>query len=266
MKLLREIKSDLNHLYIFELEDGLTIESVFYRGDTLCLSSQVGCAIGCPFCLSGSKGFFRNLTAQEIYLQYEILKEIHPIKRIAIAGIGEPLMNYHNVEKAFWMFKGKNLKVSFYTTGFPTNRLRNLLNLPHNGITISVHTTDEEKRRYLLPHAGSLKELIKTLKVSLKDVSKRKRKKVALAYILLKGVNDTEEELLEFARLVNELGVGAVLLYYNSNGLGFCEPSPEDYERAFLTLKSQGIRVTLSTRYRKDRLGGCGTLLVNRSL
>jgi len=84
--------------------------------------------------------------------------------------------------------------------------------------------------------------------------------------LLIKGINDTEEELLEFSRLVKELGLRAVLLYYNSTKLEFEAPSPEEYERAFLTLKAQGIKVTLSTRYRKDRLGGCGTLLVNRSL
>ncbi len=266
MKLLQEVRSDLNRLYLFELSDGLRVESVFYRGDTLCVSSQVGCAIGCPFCLSGSKGLIRNLSLEEIYLQYKLLKDKLPIKRIAIAGIGEPLMNYQNVEKAFWMFKKEGLKVSFYTTGFPTDKLLNLLNLPHNGITLSIHTLDEKKRKYLLPHAGSLKDLLEVLESYLKRLTKRKRKKIGLAYLLLKGINDSEGELLEFAKLVKTLGVNAVLLYYNPTSPKFTQMSPEEYERCFLILKSQNIRVTLSTRYRKDKLGGCGTLLVNRSL
>ncbi|WP_448587398.1 radical SAM protein [Thermocrinis sp.] len=266
MRLLQEVKSELNRLYIFELEDGLRIESVFYRGDTLCISSQVGCAIGCPFCLSGSKGLVRNLTVEEIYLQYRFLRDKLPIKRIAVAGIGEPLMNYQNVERAFWMFKEEGLKVSFYTTGFPVNRLSDLLRLPHNGITLSVHTVDEEKRKYLLPHAGSLKELLQVLKGGLMGLTKRKRKKVGLAYLLLKGINDSPEELVRFADLVKDLGLSAVLLYYNPTSYGFHELSTQEYERAFLILRSCGIKVTLSTRYRKDRLGGCGTLVVNRSL
>jgi 23S rRNA (adenine2503-C2)-methyltransferase len=84
--------------------------------------------------------------------------------------------------------------------------------------------------------------------------------------LLIKGINDTEGRTFEFSRLVKELGLRAVLLYYNSTKPDFEAPSPEEYERAFLTLKAQGIKVTLSTRYRKDKLGGCGTLLVNRSL
>ncbi|WP_333784331.1 radical SAM protein [Thermocrinis sp.] len=266
MRLLQELRSDLNRLYLFELDDGLRVESVFYRGDTLCISSQVGCAIGCPFCLSGSKGLFRNLSYEEIYLQYKLLKERLPIKRIAIAGIGEPLMNYQNVEQAFWAFKKDGVKVSFYTTGFPTDKLLNLLNLPHNGITISIHTLDEEKRKYLLPHAGSLKTLLDVLKTHLRVLSKRKKKKIGLAYLLLKGINDSQEELLEFAKLVKALGVNAVLLYYNTTNANFVQMSPEEYEKHFFLLKSQDVRVTLSTRYRKDKLGGCGTLLINRSL
>jgi 23S rRNA (adenine2503-C2)-methyltransferase len=129
-----------------------------------------------------------------------------------------------------------------------------------------VNDTEEE----LLEFSRLVKELgeklISTLKHSLKELSSSRRKKIALAYLLIKGVNDTEEELLEFSRLVKELGLRAVLLYYNSTKPDFEAPSPEEYERAFLTLKAQGIKVTLSTRYRKDKLGGCGTLLVNRSL
>jgi 23S rRNA (adenine2503-C2)-methyltransferase len=266
MKLLWELQSELNRLFLFELEDGSRVESVFYREDTLCLSTQVGCALGCPFCLSGSKGLLRNLSAEEICLQYRLLKDKLPIKRIAMSGIGEPLMNYRNVQEAFWMLKEEGLKVSFYTTGFPTEKLPMLLGLPHNGITISVHTVREEKRKLLIPHGGSLEKLINTLKYSLKGLSSSKRKKVALAYLLIKGINDTQEELLEFSRLVKELGLRAVLLYYNSTKPDFEAPSSEEYERAFLTLKAQGIKVSLSTRYRKDKLGGCGTLLVNRSL
>ncbi len=266
MKLLWEQQSELNRLFVFELEDRLRVESVFYRGDTLCVSTQVGCALGCPFCLSGSKGLLRNLYSEEIYLQYRLLRDKLSIKRIAVAGIGEPLMNYKNVEEAFWMFKGEGLKVSFYTTGFPTEKLPILLCLPHNGITISLHTIKEEKRRFLIPHGGSLKKLIDTLADCLNGVSSSKRKKVALAYLLLRGINDTQEELLEFSKLVKELGLRAVLLYYNSTNSHFEAPSLEEYERAFLTLKLQGIKVTLSTRYRKDKLGGCGTLVINRSL
>ncbi|SHK27419.1 radical SAM protein [Thermocrinis minervae] len=266
MKLLSERKSPLNRVFVYQLEDGYRVESVFYRGDTLCVSTQVGCAVGCPFCLSGKDGLLRNLSSREIYLQYALLKDALPIRRIAIAGIGEPLMNIRNVVEAFWMFKKEGLKVSFYTSGHPVRHLPYVLTLPHSGLTVSLHAVRDEVRRRLLPHAGSLSELLKALRDSLSSVSKKKRKKVSLGYLLLKGVNDSEEDLTELARLAKSLDVSVTLLYYNNTVSAFEETGQEEYERAFLLLRSMGVRVTLSTRFRKDPLGGCGTLVVNRTL
>ncbi len=265
MRLLRTLQSKLNKLFLFELSDGFTVEAVFYRGDTLCVSTQVGCPIRCEFCASGRSGLIRNLTSEEIYNQYAILKEFLPIKRIAVAGIGEPLSNWKSVKEAFSRFKSEGLKVSFYTTGYPTKHLEELLHLPHSGVTISVHSVKEDVRKRLMPHAGSLKELIDTLKRAVKNLSKKKRNKISLAYLLMKGVNDSEDELKAFARMVRELGVNATLLYYNAINEKYSPVSPEEYEKAFLLLKSHGVRTTLSTRFRRDKLGGCGTLVVNRN-
>ena len=265
MRVLKRYTSPLNTLYVFGLDDGNRVESVFYRGDTLCVSSQVGCAIGCIFCASGRYGLYRNLTQEEIYGQYEILREFHPIKRIAIAGIGEPLMNFGEVCKAFWRFKEKHLKVSFYTTGFPTVHLEKLLNLPHNGVSISVHAVSSKKHKQLLPHAGDLDELLRELKRIVPNLSPKKRKKISLAYLLIKGVNDEEDDIIAFGNLVKSLGLSATLLYYNKTTEELEPVDTIDYERYFLLLRSMGIRVTLSTRFRRDVLGGCGTLTIRRS-
>ena len=265
MKLLKTLQSDLNKLFLFELEDGFTVEAVFYRGDTLCVSTQVGCPIRCDFCASGKNGLIRNLSAEEIYNQYALLRGRLPIKRIAVAGIGEPLANWRNVKEAFHRFKEEQLKVSFYTTGFPTKHLEELLQLPHSGVTISIHSLKEDVRKQIMPHAGDLKELIETLKNTLPKLSKKKRNKVSLAYLLMKGVNDSEEELKELSRLAKELGVNLTLLYYNQVNEKYKPVSPEEYEKAFLLLRSAGVRTTLSTRFRRDKLGGCGTLVVNRN-
>ncbi len=265
MRILQSYTSELNKLYVFELEDTKRVEAVFYRGDTLCVSSQVGCAVGCPFCASGRYGLLRNLTYQEIYGQYELLKEFHTIKRIAVAGIGEPLMNFGEVYRAFWLFKRDHLKVSFYTTGYPVSRLEKLLSLPHNGVTISLHSVDEDKHRLLLPHAGRLQDLIRELQRLIPSMPLRKRKKISLAYLLIEDVNDSPEEITSFGKLVKELSLSATLLYYNDTGSGFKPVDTKAYEEAFLLLRSMGVRVTLSTRFRKDRLGGCGTLTVSRS-
>jgi len=265
MRLSGVLRSELNTLFLFELEDSNTVEAVFYRGDTLCVSTQVGCAIRCAFCASGKGGLIRNLSADEIFAQYEMLKDKLPIRRIAIAGIGEPLMNWENVKKAFWAFKREGLGVSFYTTGHPSGKLGELLSLPHRGVSVSIHSLSDEKRRALLPHAGSLGELLSALRREIPKLSSRKRKKVSLAYLLLKGINDSREELEKLARLALELGLGVTLLYYNKTG-DFEPVGERGYEEAFLFLRSFGVRVTLSTRFRKDPIGGCGTLVANRSL
>lgn len=266
MRLLQELNSSLNRLFLFELEDGHRVEAVHYRGDTLCISTQVGCAMGCPFCLSGRHGLSRNLSSEEIRGQYELLRERVSIRRVAVAGIGEPLMNWRSVKDAFWHFKEEGLGVSFYTTGYPLDRLRELLRLPHNGVSISLHTVREEKRNRLLPHAGSLKDLIGVLREELSTMPSRKRKRISLAYLLLRGVNDSLEELAEFASLLKELGVSATLLRYNQTVEDLQDVEDQEYERAFLFLRSYRIRVTLSTRFRKDTLGGCGRLVTDRSL
>ncbi len=266
MKILQSYTSELNKLYIFELPDKFTIEAVFYRGDTLCVSTQVGCAIRCPFCASGRYGLYRNLSWEEIFGQYDILKDTHPIKRIAIAGIGEPLMNFEEVLKAFWKFKELGLKVSFYTTGFPVKYLKELINLPHNGVTISIHSTNNTKRKMLLPHAGPIGELVSELRKILSGLPNKKRKKISLAYLLIKGINDSIEDIIDFAKLVKELSLSATLLQYNQTSNLFNSVDDESYEEIFLFLRSLGIRVTLSTRFRKDKIGGCGTLSINRSL
>ncbi|MCS7262740.1 MAG: radical SAM protein [Aquificaceae bacterium] len=264
MKLLQELRSSLNRLFVFELSDHSRVEAVFYRGDTLCLSTQVGCALGCPFCISGADGLRRNLSAEEILGQYELLRSALPVRRIAFAGIGEPLMNWEQVETAFWHFKKSGLGVSFYTTGYPTSKLRRLLQLPHRGVTISLHAVSEKKRKALLPHAGRLQDLLQALRETLKELPKRKRKRISLAYLLLKGVNDGEQDLRAFGELVRELGLSATLLRYNPTVKTYQDVEEEEYEKAFLLLRSYGIRVTLSTRFRKDSLGGCGTLTIRR--
>ncbi len=264
MRLLHTIESRLNRLFVFELHDGYLIESVHYRGDTLCVSTQVGCPVQCDFCASGREGLFRNLSEEEIYSQYIAIRKLYPVKRIAIAGIGEPLANWKNVKSAFWKFKREGLKVSFYTTGFPIKNLDELLELPHNGVTLSIHTTDKLLRKKLMPYAGDINLLIEYLRKKIPELTRKRRKKISLAYLLMKGVNDSEEDLTKLAELAISLDVSVTLLYYNEVSK-FKPVQPEEYERAFIFLRSKGVKVTLSTRFRRDKIGGCGTLTVGKT-
>ena len=123
-----------------------------------------------------------------------------------------------------------------------------------------------EREEFIKPLLKVCAERTETLKEEFSRMSIRKRRKVSLAYLLLKGINDSFQDLMGIARLAKELGVGITLLRYNMTREGYEDVGDLAYEEAFLFLRSCGIRVTLSTRFRRNRLGGCGTLVVNRVL
>ncbi len=265
MKLYSTCRSKLNVKLSYILKDGSIIESVFYRRDTLCVSSQVGCAVGCIFCASGKGKFYRNLTYEEIVNQYKYAKEKFPsISKIAVAGIGEPLHNWSNVKEAFAYFRDQGLKVSFYTTGFPIEKLSELLDLNHNGVTVSLHITDSLKRESVMRYSGNIDILISFLRDKLSFMSKKKLKKISIGYLLMEGINDSKYDIDKLADLSRHLGIGVTLLYYNEVNGNIKPVSEEKYENIFLYLKSKGVRVTLSNRFRKDPIGGCGTLYAEK--
>ncbi len=266
MKIDTVINDKLNKLLEVRTEDSYTIEAVYYRGTTLCVSSQIGCPVRCSFCASGQNGLFRNLSYKEIINQYLLAKEEGlNIENIAFAGIGEPLLNWDNVKKAFWYFKENRLKSSFYTTGFPLKNFKELLELPHNGINLSLHSVIEEKRKELIPYGHPIKDILQVLEEHLSKLSNRKRKLYSIAYLLIKDINDTKEELDKLADISKRLKIGVSLLKYNEiEGIPYKTTPDKDYEEAFLYLKNKGVRVTLSNRYRTRKIGGCGTLMVNR--
>ncbi len=267
MRVVKELRSPLNRLFIFETEDGYRVESVFYKGERLCVSSQVGCPVRCLFCASGKKGLKRDLTAEEIFKQYELLKGELPVKGVAVAGIGEPSANADEVVKAVEMFKKEGLKVTVSTTGYPLEGFKKLLRAPHDGLTISVHAVSEEKRRQIFGVSVPLEEIFSELERYFSQVSSSRRKKFQIGYLLIKGVNDSEEELRALGELARKYRMTVMLMAYNPvPGVELEGLTDEEYEQAFLKLREMGVRVTLSNRFRRDPLGGCGTLTIAREV
>ncbi len=267
MKIVKEMKSPLNRLFIYETEDGYRVESVFYKEERLCISSQVGCPIKCIFCASGRNGLFRNLSAEEITDQYELLKEKLNIKGIAIAGIGEPALNANSVAEAVEKFRKKGLKVTISTTGYPLSNFKKIIELPHNGLTLSVHSTSESKRKRIFKLKEELPELLEAIEEYLSRAPSSRRKRFQLGYLLIKGLNDSEEEIRELGRIAREHKFTVMLMMFNRvDGIDLEPVTPKEYEKAFKILREEGVRVTLSNRFRTDRLGGCGTLTVGRRL
>lgn len=266
MKVVKIIKDDLNTLFEIQTEDGYTIEAVHYRGNTLCVSSQVGCSIRCSFCASGMKGLVRDLSFDEIVNQYKLAVENgFEVKNITFAGIGEPLLNWDNVEQAYNYFKAIGIKVSFYTTGFPVSNFEKLLKLNHNGITLSLHGADNTKRKELIPNSHKIEDILEVLERHINQLSSRKRKLYSIGYLVIKDINDKPEDIDKLINIAKKLGLSVSLLKYNEiDGIDYKTTPDEEYEDIFLKLRQNGIKTTLSNRYRTRKIGGCGTLMINR--
>jgi len=215
MRIVQELRSPLNRLFIYETHDGYRVESVFYKGERLCISTQVGCPVGCVFCASGSKGFFRNLSFEEIVSQYELLKDKLPIKGIAIAGIGEPALNVKNVARAVNYFREKGLKVTISTTGYPIEGFRELIKLNHNGLTLSVHGVLSKTRKEIFKKMENLQKLLNAIEEHLSTSSSSRRKKFQLGYLLIKNLNDDEENLRLLAEIALKHRFTVMLMMYN---------------------------------------------------
>ncbi|MDH5671508.1 MAG: radical SAM protein [Myxococcales bacterium] len=270
VEIVEEIQSRQNRRFVVRLDDGARVESVLYRGDTLCVSSQVGCAVGCRFCASGANGFGRNLRLEELEGQLEaVLARGHLVRRATLSGIGEPLHNFAVAAEFIDSCRARTIKTSLTTSGGPLPRLRQALGWLHNGLTLSVHAGYESTRRRLLPQAPPLGDLFATLAEVLPSLSRSRQKKIALSYLLMAGENDSEAELDAFAARARPLGLTLHLYAYNPVapvlGDGYRRLPRERYDALWARLTATGLRVRMSATARIEENGGCGTLVALRS-
>jgi len=255
--------SSANRRYRVDLDDGNSVEAVHYRGDTLCISSQVGCAVGCPFCASGANGLTRPLRFEELVGQIEaVRKEGESVERVTVSGVGEPLHNLSAVSQLMAYCRAQRIGPSVTTSGGPVERLRELFALPHNGLTISVHAGSEPVRARQVPRGPSLESLYAVLGEELPRLSRSRRKKVALAYLLVREANDSEIELDAFIARTLGLGVAVHLYAYNPVPTSADQPvSRAAYEAAYARMREAGLVVRMSSQARIEANGGCGTLV-----
>lgn len=238
------------------------MEAVLYREDTLCLSTQVGCAVGCPFCASGARGLSRPLRAHELQGQVEAVRAAgHRPTKLTLSGIGEPL-HVPDVPAFFTWARDRGLKVSLTTSGGPLRRLRAWLHRPHNGLTVSVHAGTEALRGELVPRGPALGPLFAALAEELPRLGTRRRKKTALAYLLLRGASDAAAELDAFAARARPLGLAVHLYAHNAvPGAAYGGVPRPGYEAAYARLRAAGLVVRMSSTARREANGGCGTLV-----
>jgi 23S rRNA (adenine2503-C2)-methyltransferase len=265
------VSEDDTKKYLFPLEDGGVIESVLIpeKGHfTLCISTQLGCALKCRFCYTGKGGLVRNLTTAEIAGQVgAVLTHLGgkgSIKNIVLMGMGEPLSNYENTVKA--------LEIIFHPQGFDFSHRRVTLSSaglipelkrlgkesPVN-LAISLNAADQETRSLLMPinRRHPLKELLAVLR----DYPLPHRKRITFEYVLIAGVNDALRDAEKLVDLLRPLRCKINLIPFNEHpGVAFKRPEQEKVAAFRDFLVSHGYTTIVRESRGNDILAACGQL------
>jgi 23S rRNA (adenine2503-C2)-methyltransferase len=248
---------------LVELADGQTIESVLLPRDGLCVSTQVGCAVGCVFCMTGRDGLLRQVDSAEIVAQVVLARARRPVKRVVFMGMGEPAHNLENVLEAIDLLGTaggighKNLV--FSTVGDLRVFERLPLETVKPALALSLHSTNAELRARLLPKAPRIDpaELVELGE----QYARRTAYPIQYQWTLLEGINDSEEEMDAIVRLLTGKYAIMNLIPYNTiDDLGFKRPSQERAIALAKSLHSRHILTKLRNSAGQDIDGGCGQL------
>jgi 23S rRNA (adenine2503-C2)-methyltransferase len=248
---------------LLRLRDGKTIESVLLPRDGVCVSTQVGCAVGCTFCMTGREGLMRQLSSGEIVAQVALARSRRRVRRVVLMGMGEPAHNLDNVLDALALLGAegdlaqKNLVLS--TVGDRRVFERLPLEAIKPALALSLHTTKPELRAQLLPRAPRIEpaEL-----VALADAYSRATKyPTQYQWALLEGVNDGDDELDALAKLLAGHYAVVNFIPYNAvDGADFRRPSFERAAEMTRYLHRRGVLAKLRRSAGQDVEAGCGQL------
>ena len=248
---------------LVELADGQTVESVLLPRDGLCVSTQLGCAVGCLFCMTGRDGLLRQLGSAEIVAQVVLARRLRTVKKLVFMGMGEPAHNLDNVLEAIDLLGTagaighKNLVFSTVGDRRVFERLTRGLVKP--ALALSLHTTNAELRAKLLPRAPRIdpEELIELGEIYARATGYP----IQYQWTLLEGVNDSDEEMERLVSLLTGKYAMMNFIPYNAiNGLEFKRPSWERAAQLAGYLHQHGIVSRLRDSAGQDIDGGCGQL------
>ena len=275
VQMVLELKSKLDETrkYLFELHDGNVIESVLMKykyGYTVCISTQVGCKMGCAFCASTKKGLIRNLYASEMLDEiYEIerLNNIN-VSNIVLMGSGEALDNFDELIRFIELIsakEGKNLSkrnITISTCGLADKILKLAeYNYPVT-LTISLHNADEEERKKIMPITR--KYPFKDLVPALKEYQARINKRISFEYVLIDGLNDSYKSALDIKNLLKDIKSHINLIPLNKIKEYDEEPSTSENINKFKKyLEDFGFNVTVRRELGADINASCGQLRNN---
>lgn len=248
---------------LVELADGQMVESVLLPRDGLCVSTQVGCAVGCRFCMTGKSGLIRQVSSMEILAQVVLARRLRTVKKVVFMGMGEPAHNLDNVLEAINLL-GTEGNIGHKNLVFSTvGDLRVFDALPRQpvkpALALSLHTTKAELREHLLPRAPKIapEELVALGEKYARDTGYP----IQYQWTLLKGVNDGDDELDAIVRLLKgKYGVLNVIPFNSLEGDDYQRPDAERIREIVLYLQSHGVLTKVRNSAGQDVDGGCGQL------
>ena len=263
-------KIDGTQKYLFRLHDGHVVESVlmrYHHGNSVCISSQVGCLMGCRFCASTIGGKVRDLAASEMLGQiYKIQKlSEERVHNVVVMGTGEPLDNYDNLVQFIKMLTDENgLNISQRNLTVSTcgivPKIRQLAEEKFQmTLALSLHATTQEKRKQLMPIANKydLKEVLDACHYYYEQTGRR----ITFEYSLVGGVNDTKQDAEELTKLIGKFPCHVNLIPVNPiKERDFVQPNKQECQAFRNKLEKNGINVTIRREMGRDIDGACGQL------
>jgi 23S rRNA (adenine2503-C2)-methyltransferase len=270
----RQVSSDGTTKFLLGLADGREIEAVYIPdtpAQTFCISTQVGCAMACAFCLTGKMGLARHLTAGEIAGQVRVLAQETGLAstafNIVFMGMGEPLHNYDATMKAIRMLADEQglavhpRRITLSTVGVlpAMERLAGEAIMPN--LAVSLHATTDASRSAIVPinKKYGLEQLIEACR----QFPLAKRRRITFEYVLLSGVNDTPEDARRLAKLLSGIKAKVNLLPLNAApGIPFERPSDDRVNAFARILAEKGVTVSVRRSRGRDIRAACGQLIV----
>jgi len=269
-----DLSVDGTRKFVLELADSRRIEAVFIPDTpsmTFCISTQVGCAMACGFCLTGKMGLVRNLTAGEIAGQVRVLAAAtgmldYPFN-IVLMGMGEPLHNYDNTMKALRMLNAEHglavspRRITLSTVGIVPGLERLAREPMMPNLAISLHATTNEQRTALVP--SNRKYSLESILDACRRFPLKRRSRITFEYVMLAGVNDTPEDARRLVRLLAGIKAKVNLIPLNpAPGIPYERPSDERVDRFAQMLADRHITVSVRKSRGRDIRAACGQLIV----
>ena len=251
---------------LVELADGQTVECVLLPREGLCVSTQVGCAVGCVFCITGRDGLLRQLGSAEIVAQVALARTLRPVRKVVFMGMGEPAHNLDNVMEAIELLGNEGAighkNIVFSTVG-DARVFERLLSLPEGrvkpALALSLHTTKPALRAELLPRAPRIAPA--ELVAQGERYARATGYPIQYQWTLLAGINDGDDEVdAVVALLAGKYALMNMIPYNRVDGLDFARPSAERAAAIARALNQRGVLTKLRLSAGQDVDAGCGQL------